>query len=367
MPTYTGTAGPPNTAPYQAPQPQLDSTVTNGPSYPGPRAADDPRNAPPIGSPAADWQARTPAPQNPAVLNPNQSYIDAFNAALARQRGAIDSSLAASLGSMGHRRDLAAQTITKGSADVQQALANQNAFNAQAGKNADQGLIAGAAPGANANSNLYSTVINSARSTERGAEPLLQLGAQANYDTGAAQLQSAALQSKAAIDAQQAQFAASQGQMQQQERYSLMEKGYTPGQITAALAGKAGLPQLSTQATDPYYQHALFAANIANQTHQSNAEDTRVSKASNGAFATRSELDAFAHQNPMYGWAARGLAKGGGHAGTNGHGQTLDAAGILGQVTSQQVIGALYANGLIGAQQVQQWVAAQQDSGGGLG
>ena len=316
-----------------------------------------------LGQAGAAYTAANPAQEAAATLNPNQQYVDEFNASLARQRGAIDSALAAALGSMGHRRDLAAQTITKGSADVKQALDNQQAFNTTAAANADKGLIAGAAPGAGANDNLYSQVINSAKSTETGAEPLLQLGAQANYDSGAAQLQANAIAARSAVDQQAQQFAMQQqqqqwqaDQQQQQDRLKLAEAGYSKAQIDHALIHGGGLPPApgGGSGTPDWYTQQQIKAALSGQAHAANAEDTRVQKASGNSFATAADLANFAKTNPEYGWAERALGKKPGQP--NGkYGPTLNSDQVVGHVQSEQVIAALFANGLISSEQAKAW------------
>lgn len=344
---------------YVAPQDNLGAT------YPGPRAVDDPRNAPPIGAAPAAWQARdaaSAAPQAPpgAELSPNQNYVDAFNSSLARQRQAIDSSLAASLGSMGHRRDLAAQTITKGSADVQQALANQQAFNTKAGQDADQGLVQGAAPGANANDNLYSQVINSAKSTETGAEPLLQLGAQANYDTGAAQLNSSALSARAAVDQQASQFAAQQASFQHDEQMAQLQSKLSNPDYNPA--NDATLQrQLYLEKNNPELLSSGTAAPYS-ATPQGQADAAAQHANIPGGGQTLQQL----MQLPAYGWAERALGKQAGQKGTQGNGPTLAWSQVLGKVGASAngnlIINALYANGAITKQQ---WAAWGKHTAGG--
>lgn len=290
-----------------------------------------------------------PPPPPGVQLDPNQQYIDAFNQSLAKQRQAIDSALAANLQSMGHRRDLAAQTIVKGSGDVKQALANQQATNVQADTNAAAALSKDARPQAGVNQGMYADVIKSARSTETANEPLLQLGAQANYDTGASQLNTEAMHNRAAVDQQQSQFALQQlahsqavADQQRQQKSSLADqealwKFEHPGGAASA---------------DPYYAHKAFDAQIAQQ----QSEDKRVAKLSNGSFGSAAELADYVKATPQFGWVSRAIAKGGGHPnGANGPtynwDKALDVAGA-----DQRMVAALYATGVLSAAQVAKWV-----------
>ncbi len=341
---------------------------------PGPRAVDDPRNSPPVGAPPAAWQARDPQSVAPAdtptaaaaTLNPNQQYVDAFNASLSKQRGAIDSTLAANLGAMGHRRDLAATTVAAGAKDVQMAANNQQTVNAQSARGVDANLVPGAAKGANANAGLYQGVINSAKSTDTQVAPMLQLGVQANYDTGAAQLRSAATTAQSALDQKSADFAMQQASQQADyahqaaatqtsERFTLMQAGYSPTQIDAALAGKGSLPQLGSSADALWYQHANYTAGLQQQ-QKFNAPDAVLSKTTGGAFTTQAQLEQFTH-DPNYLWAKSAIEKGGGHP-NGANGPTLDQAGVLKNIHNGNVIAALVANHIIDQGAGQAWIKA---------
>lgn len=323
MPTYTGTVGP-NAAPPGA-LPQLGATSVRDPLM----------RVDPTGAPVPT--SGTPAVMPGAQLDPNQQYLTAFNASLAKQRQGIDTALAASLGQLGARRDLAAKTIVGGAGDIAKQYANAGQENAvQQQTNAAAATQGpGGAVGGDANAALYQKALATMGTGDKQAEPLLQLAAQANYDSGHAMLDQQRLAGQQQVDQQEAQFAQQQQLMQMQS--NLSNPAYDP-------------------AHDATLQRNIYLSNHPELQGLAGNDNTPY------AATPQAQMDKFAQrynfpnasalqqtmQDPMYGWAARALAKQPGQKGTDGHGDTLNWQQVLQHVGGNgYIISALLANGAI--------------------
>ena len=238
-----------------APYPGAPSTNAFGQTPDQQRAMDIPNN-PPVNIPGA---ANGQMPQSPpgTQIDPNLQYVAAFNASLAKQRQSIDSQLAQSLGHLGARRDLAAKQIATmpGQFDKQAAASTAN----QAQEQAIANKAAGGAGGGQGNVNmpLQASVIQGNRQAGHAETPLLQLGAQANYDVGSAGLNQQAMVGQQSIDQQQQQFALAQLQHSQSVQDQKNQAGDAYNNWVKQQQYTAAHPT-SSQSTDPYYQHKVI-------------------------------------------------------------------------------------------------------------
>ena len=209
---------------------------------------------------------------NPNTLQPDTNYVQAFNASIGAQRQAIDNMLASSMSQLGDRRDAAAKVIaampgqvaqTYKSAEGQQS-AIMNAANA--GSKNDQAI------GAGANAPLIQNELAANEAAGKAATPLVQLGATANYDLGAAGLQQQALAGTQAADQQQAAFDAQQAATQQAEQFQLAHTA-TPLSFAQQIALKeAGVNP--SYAVNP--QTGLTADQTATQARDANSAAAKL-------------------------------------------------------------------------------------------
>lgn len=318
-----------------SPAPQ-QSPASADPRYRLPQQA--PNQAPqlstslPLGAPghAVLSGAAPAAAPSPNEINPNQQYLAAFNAALAQQRQAIDNQLAQSLGSLGARRDSAAKVIA--------GMPKQIAANYDAATNtgAQEGAIASAAGspdavGGNINDPLIASTLAQNKAAGQSIEPLVQLGAQANYDSAVAGLQQQAFAGRQDIAQQQAQFAQQQYLQQAGYAHDAATQAYNP--VNDQEIGRAQYLQ-----THPQLAASLGSSTVPYAQSQQGQLDTFAK--SNG-FINGQDL-AQTMQDPQYGWAQRQFAK----AGTKGERRPIaDIFKTLGY--NNRVISALVANGVI--------------------
>ena len=155
-----------------------------------------------------------PHPSNPAVSsalpNPDQQYVDAFNAHMGEMRQAIDNSLASGIQQVGARRDAAAKVVA--GLPAQFAAHYKNA-KVDAGSMAKVmgGTVGGRrAIGGNANDTLAATMLSGGNAAANSTIPVLNLANQASYGQGVDTLNAAHLTAIENLGSQQASFDASQ-------------------------------------------------------------------------------------------------------------------------------------------------------------
>lgn len=161
-----------------------------------------------------------------APFSPSVDYANQFQASLGAQRKALDNALATSLAQLGSRRDAAAKVIATIPGEVTTNLNAAEQRGAAVQGNADKAVKtgqAGGAVGGNANAGLYQADLKENAGAGRAVEPLLQLGATANYDLGATGLQQQHMAGVDALEQQQRAFDASMAQQQQQEAFATQQ------------------------------------------------------------------------------------------------------------------------------------------------
>ncbi len=154
-------------------------------------------------------QPSAPGAPPGTLPNPDQQYVDAFNASIGRQRQAIDNQLAASMHQLGARRDAAAAVIAGMPA---QFAAHYKTAGTDAATMAKVmgGTVGGRqAVGANANDTLAAATLSGGNAAANSTVPILNLGNTANYGAGVDTLNAAHMTAEQNIESQQTQFDAS--------------------------------------------------------------------------------------------------------------------------------------------------------------
>jgi len=166
-----------------------------------------PTSGPGANPPVAPHNDGTP---NSALPNPDNQYVDAFNAHMGEMRQAIDNQLASSVQQLGARRDAAAAVVAGLPAAFAKHLA---AAKVDAGTLAHTlgGTVGGRqAIGANDNDKLAGAAISGGNAAALDTVPLLNLGNTANYGAGLDTLNAAHTDAISNLDQAAMNFDASQ-------------------------------------------------------------------------------------------------------------------------------------------------------------